>query len=43
MVSAEVIRTGVPKLLPEIDPEAARARTDEAVKLLVARVGSTAL
>jgi len=38
MVSAEVIRTGIPKLISEIDPDAALARTDQAVKLLVERV-----
>src|SRR5205085_1808124 len=38
MVSAEVVRSGQPKLMPEIDPDAAVARTDDAVKLLLARV-----
>jgi signal transduction histidine kinase len=38
MVSAEVVRSGEPKLIPEIDPDAALARTDDAVKSLLARV-----
>jgi signal transduction histidine kinase len=38
MVSAGVVRSGEPKLVPVIDPDAAVARTDEAVKPLVARV-----
>jgi signal transduction histidine kinase len=38
MMSAHVARTGDPKLLAEIDPDTAAARTDNAVKLLVVRV-----
>jgi len=38
MASADVVRSGEPKLVPEIDPDAAVARTDDTVKLLVARV-----
>jgi signal transduction histidine kinase len=38
MVSAGVVRSGEPKLIAEIDPDAAVARTDDAVKPLVARV-----
>jgi signal transduction histidine kinase len=38
MASADVVRSGEPKLIPEIDPDAAVARTDNTVKLLVARV-----
>jgi signal transduction histidine kinase len=38
MMSAHVIRSGEPVLIAEIDPDAAVARTDDAVKLLVARV-----
>ena len=38
MVSAGVVRSGEPKLIAEIDPNVAVARTDDAVKPLVARV-----
>lgn len=38
MISAEVIRSGEPRLITEIDPETVSALTDDAVKLLVARL-----
>ncbi|MBI3073200.1 MAG: GAF domain-containing protein [Deltaproteobacteria bacterium] len=38
MVSAGVVRSGEPKLIPEIEPDAAVAETDAAVMPLLARV-----